>query len=598
MCTVTFIPTAAGAYLTSNRDERPDRGQALHPEQYNVNGHMLLYPKDPEAGGTWIALKDNGDAAVLLNGAFIKHLHRPPYRRSRGLVLLDVIAETNPGRQFSAMDLEGIAPFTLVLVQQGRLWECRWDGFKKYSLALDARRPYIWSSATLYDDWAALERKRWFTDWLQEHEVSGEHILRFHQYAGNGDARNSLVMNRDNQVRTVSITSVYTGREGLRMQYRDLRSGDDVERMFTGGKKDGPARKGTVLQRCRLYVRRILTRATHWEYWPSRLVYAPLYLYWLWLSLKARSFFFFSAANLGIAYAGFAQERKSDIYRLIPQQYYPRTQLCPAGVPAGIVADQLEKKGMSFPLIAKPDMGERGVQVKLLQTPEELERYCRVSRVDFLVQEYIDHPLEAGIFYYRIPGAERGHISGIAGKEFLSVTGNGRSSIASLLEKEGRGLLQLPALRATHGAALDRVLPAGRRQTIVPYGNHSRGARFTDQGHRAGEALTNMIDDLCKQVPGFYYGRLDIRFRSWEDLAQGRHFSIIELNGAGSEPTHIYDPAHSLFFAWKEICRHWRLLYRISRLNARGEGLTLMNTAEGIKMLQEHARYLKQVEQI
>src|SRR5690606_11831355 len=116
---------------------------------------------------------------------------------------------------------------------------------------------------------------------------------------------------------------------------------------------------------------------------------------------------------------GFAQERKSDIYRLLPQQCYPRTQLCPAGVPAGVVADQLEKKGMRFPLMAKPDMGERGVQVKLLRTPEELESYCRISKVDFLVQEYMDYPMEAGIFYYRIPGTVKGHISGIVGKEFL-----------------------------------------------------------------------------------------------------------------------------------------------------------------------------------
>jgi len=106
------------------------------------------------------------------------------------------------------------------------------------------------------------------------------------------------------------------------------------------------------------------------------------------------------------------------------------------------------------------------------------------------------------------------------------------------------------------------------------------------------------IDAVCRQIAGFYYGRLDIKFTSWEDLSQGKNFSIIELNGAGSEPTHIYDPAHSLFFAWKEIIRHWRLLYKISLLNAKNKKILLMTTAEGMKMLRDHARYLKLMERI
>jgi hypothetical protein len=260
--------------------------------------------------------------------------------------------------------------------------------------------------------------------------------------------------------------------------------------------------------------------------------------------------------------------------------------------------NELKDKQMSFPLIAKPDMGERGMQVKLLHAPADLEDYCRISKVDFIVQEYIDHALEAGIFYYRVPGEKRGHISGIVGKSFLSVKGDGRSTIAALLEKQDRALLQLPALRMTLGATLDIVLPKGVNRVVVPYGNHSRGALFIDESNRINAALTEVIDAVCKQIPGFYYGRMDIKFKSWEDLNQGRHFSIIELNGAGSEPTHIYDPRHSLLFAWKEICRHWKILYTISRLNAERRGLSLMDVTEGVKMLQQHTRHLKQVRQL
>lgn len=600
MCTVTFIPTAAGIHLTSNRDEQVNRGCAAEPAYFSGDGFKLIFPVDPDAGGSWIALKDNGDALVLLNGAFIKHLRKPPYRRSRGLVLLDVIKAIAPRQRFNEIDLEGIEPFTLVLFVNGMLWECRWDGFERQHLLLDAGKPYIWSSVTLYDDREILERRQWFAEWLAQRnvQISSREIFDFHQHAGKGDVRNSLVMNRENKVRTVSITSILITDSELRMRYRDLQSGNDAEKSLT--RKTTPEVKGEspITRKWQLAARRAMIRTLHWEYWPSYLVYGPLYFYWLWLSIKARSFFFFSAANPGIKNAGFAQERKSDIYKLIPQAYYPQTQFYHAGTKAEGVISQLKKRGMAFPLIAKPDMGERGVQVKLLHTIVDLENYCRLSEVDFLVQEYIDHELEAGIFYYRIPGEPGGHISGIVGKEFLSVTGDGKSTIATLLEKQDRALLQLSSLRQTQGAALDVVLEAGVRQVIVPYGNHSRGALFIDQSNKINESLTSVIDTVCRQISGFYYGRLDIKFKSWEALNKGIEFSIIELNGAGSEPTHIYDPSHSLFFAWKEVCRHWSLLYRISRLNARRKGLPLMNITAGMKMLQNHTRHLKQVRQL
>jgi hypothetical protein len=576
------------------------RGRASNPEHFSGKGYQLLFPKDPDAGGSWIALKDNGDAVVLLNGAFIKHMRQPTYRRSRGLVLLDVIAAPDPAGRFHEMDLEGIAPFTMILFVREKLWEYRWDGFQQHRLQLDTSKAYIWSSVTLYDELEAQERKQWFGDWLDQKrgQINSEEILRFHQHAGKGDVRNNLVMNRENMISTVSVTSIWIAADQLQMRYRDLQTGNEVEKIFGPTKKAGGEQKDANTRKWLLAVRRIMIRVLRWEYWPSYLIYGPVYFYWLWLSIKARSFFFFSAANPGIRNAGFAQERKSEIYTLIPQQYYPLTQFCLSGVAPETLINRLESRRMTFPLIAKPDMGERGVQVKLLHTVADLVTYCRLSKVDFIVQEYIDHAMEAGVFYYRIPGEKRGHISGIVGKEFLSVAGDGKSTIAALLEKQDRALLQLPSLRMTMGAALDIVLPAGVRQVVVPYGNHSRGALFIDQSERINDGLTDEIDTICKQIPGFYYGRLDIKFKSWEDLNEGLHFSIIELNGAGSEPTHIYDPAHSLLFAWKEICRHWKILYRISRLNAERKGLSLMNITEGMRMLQHHTRHLKQVRQL
>jgi len=623
MCTVTYIPSRDGFFLTSNRDESRHRGAALTPGVYSGGRHKLIYPKDADGGGSWIVLKENGTAAVLLNGAFQKHLRKPPYRLSRGMVLLEMMQGMDPLEGMAQMDLGGIEPFTLVLFVQGNLWECRWDGHRKHIVALDKTNPHIWSSATLYDERVAKERKGWFDQWLKDRKrIAPGDIVRFHSSAGNGDIRNDLVMNRDNELYTVSVTSIVVNGEGSRMVYNDLATGQNTVAAFDPAsmrlsgemandrgsrweRSPGNDRGsrwvndgGKRWERLKLAVRKFCIRLTHWEYWPTHLIYAPLYLYWLWLSLRARSFFFFNAANPRIENAGFTHERKSGIYQQLPSRYYPRTHFCTAGASPDEVRKQLANRALHFPLIAKPDIGERGTQVSLLRTDAQLEEYCRRSKVDFLIQEYVAYEMEAGIFYVRVPGEARGRITGIVGKEFLSVTGDGRSTMRELLVREPRSLLQLESLASRYGHLLDNVLAAGVRQVLVPYGNHCRGAKFVDCSDKMTDELTAVIDRICKRVPDFYYGRLDIKFASWDDLLQEKNFSIIELNGAGSEPTHIYDPAHSVFFAWREIIRHWRLLYRISLANAKRKKIPLMKTREGLRMLVTHTRYLKMMEQL
>jgi hypothetical protein len=219
--------------------------------------------------------------------------------------------------------------------------------------------------------------------------------------------------------------------------------------------------------------------------------------------------------------------------------------------------------------------------------------YVNKSKVDFLLQEFISYKNEAGIFYCRMPGENRGFISGIVEKEFLTVTGDGTSTIHQLLQKDKRFILQLPALEKMYKERLDAVLMQDESCLLVPYGNHARGAKFIDASFLADEALTTVIDNVCQTIPGFYFGRLDIRFNNWEELKQGKNFSIIELNGAGSEPTHMYDPCHSILFAWKEIVRHWKILYKISVLNHKHYQIDYMNFSSGVRMLHENSRYVK-----
>ncbi len=333
----------------------------------------------------------------------------------------------------------------------------------------------------------------------------------------------------------------------------------------------------------------------NWEYWPFNLLYGPIYLYWIWLMLRARSAFFFNTSNPLIRNGGFLLESKKEIYDLIPACYYPATLLFPAGTPVQQITDEMQSKGLTFPVIAKPDIGMRGLMVQKIGSVVELAAYASLSRVEFLVQEFVDYEQEAGIFYYRYPGEERGRISGIVGKEFLTVTGDGTSTIEMLLKKDSRYILQLDTLKETHAATLSEILPNNEQRLLVPYGNHCRGSKFIDISHLNSDTLEHAIDAICREIPEFYFGRLDIRYKNWEDLLAGKNLSIIELNGAGSEPTHIYDPAHSVFFAWKEIIRHWNILYRVSRLNHQRLQLPYMKFSSGIKMLRDNGAYVKSI---
>jgi hypothetical protein len=286
-------------------------------------------------------------------------------------------------------------------------------------------------------------------------------------------------------------------------------------------------------------------------------------------------------------------ESKKEIYDLIPAVYYPPTLFFKAGTGSEKIIAVINEKRLQFPLIGKPDIGMQGKSVKKLTDRAMLLEYAFQSKVDFLVQEFVPYKNEVGIFYYRYPGEAKGHISGIVEKEFLAITGDGVSGMESILQKEKRYILQLPVLRKTYGSELKNVLKYGEEFLLVPYGNHVRGAKFIDASHLIDEEITRTIDHICRQVEGFYFGRLDIRYNLWKELKEGKNFSIIELNGAGSEPTHMYDPKHSIFFAWKEIIRHLNILLRISRINHRLLKKPYMNISAGLEMLKANKRYVK-----
>jgi hypothetical protein len=328
-------------------------------------------------------------------------------------------------------------------------------------------------------------------------------------------------------------------------------------------------------------------KITNWEYWPFQIVYIPIYFLWAFYSLKAKSIFFFNASNPTIKNGGFMMESKKAIYDLIPQRYYPKTELIKEGTSLAEIEKIIEEAEIKYPLIAKPDVGLRGSGVKKIDTIEDLKAYSHKANFDYVIQDLIPFENEIGIFYVRYPDEKTGRITGIVSKEFLIVTGNGFSTIEELIKENPRYELQLKVLKQEYGSKLLDILPKGEKLNLVPYGNHARGAKFIDGSHWITPKLTETIDEMCLQIPGFYFGRLDVMYNTLEELEQGKNFSIVELNGAASEPTHIYDPKHSLLFAWKELARHITFMYEISVLNHK-KGSPYLPHKEGMKEYRLH----------
>lgn len=280
-------------------------------------------------------------------------------------------------------------------------------------------------------------------------------------------------------------------------------------------------------------------------------------------------------------------ESKKEIYDIIPNQYYPKTELIQEKTDFQRVISQIENAKIDFPFIAKPDIGLRGSAVKKIQSTAELQDYHNKANFDYLIQDLIPYKNEIGIFYVRFPNEEKGKITGIVAKEYLIVEGDGKSRIVDLIKANPRYELQLKVLWREYGDQLNEVLKVGEKRNLVPYGNHARGAKFIDASNKISQQLTDVMNEVCLQIPEFYFGRIDLMYNTWEELEKNKNFLIVELNGAGSEPTHIYDPKHSLFFAWKELARHITYMYKISVANHQ-RGFPYLSHKEGMKQYRLH----------
>lgn len=231
MCTVSFVPLQNGFLLTSNRDEKSYRPTIL-PQVYTENEIKLLYPKDEKAGGTWIVAREDSTYLILLNGAFINHTKLPSYRKSRGIILLEISKEKNPLLYFQEMNLENIEPFTLIIFQKKTLTEVKWDGNEKHVFDKSIKQPHIWSSSTLYSRKQKNLRKLWFEEFCRYNApLSAEKILSFHSSTQSNNTEYGLVINRQDHTKTVSITQLLLRNNEVEMTYVDRINNTTTEKI-------------------------------------------------------------------------------------------------------------------------------------------------------------------------------------------------------------------------------------------------------------------------------------------------------------------------------------------------------------------------------
>lgn len=341
----------------------------------------------------------------------------------------------------------------------------------------------------------------------------------------------------------------------------------------------GVAAVAKAENRTRIAIR--FARLRRWEFWPSWLFNAPVVAWAALLAIRYRGLTVFTAANPGIEDGGVVGESKSAILAMLPQEWVmPWAAIAPGDLDARIAGlrEVVDARGWRYPLVFKPDQGERGNGVRWVESESAARDYLSREPRTVIVQVPHDGPFEAGVFYVRHPGAERGYVFSITDKRFPVVTGDGTSTVAGLIQGHPRYRLQASTFLARHGHQADRVPAAGEVVRLARAGNHAQGTEFRDGSGLSTAALEARVDEIARRVDGFYFGRFDVRYRDVQAFREGREFAIIELNGVTSEATHIYDPSGSLLAAWATLMRQWSIAFAIGAANrARGYRVTTLS---------------------
>jgi hypothetical protein len=334
-------------------------------------------------------------------------------------------------------------------------------------------------------------------------------------------------------------------------------------------------------------------RLYRWEFWPPYLFYPPVVAYIAYLGIKFRSWTLFTAANPAIPAGGFVGESKNEILKHLTNAapWLPCSTLLPCGVPSQRVAEAekfMLQHGLYFPVVLKPDAGQRGSGVSVVRSFRQLQEYLTHASFPTILQEYLPGE-EYGVFYYRYPGERHGRVFSVTEKRMPVLIGDGRRTLEELVLADDRAVCMSDFYLRKNAERTQQVPAAGERVQLVEIGTHCRGAIFLDGGDTITPALEEVIDRIAKTFDGFFFGRFDIRVPSRQDFMAGRNMKIVELNGVTSEATHIYDPKLSLRDAYRVLFRQWRIAFEIGNLN-RAHGVRPASLANLINMTREYRR--------
>lgn len=318
---------------------------------------------------------------------------------------------------------------------------------------------------------------------------------------------------------------------------------------------------------------------SRFEFWPAWAFYAPVWVWAALLSIRHRGVRLPLLSNPLFPAGGLVGEVKSDILDRIGPEGRPyvarymsltRDDAGP-GEAAGAALAAAAADGLGLPLVAKPELGCRGVGVRPIRTPEQLIDYLAAfpQGERYLLQRMVDEEGEAGVFYLREPGRERGRVVSLTLKYFPYVHGDGVRSLRELIDADPRAGRVAHLYLDRHRERLGEVLPPGRAFRLAFAGSHSRGAIFRNGNDLITAAMSERFDAIARSIPEFWFGRFDVRFADIEELRRGLGFTIVECNGAGAEATHIWDSRTRLRDAWITLFRQYAALWRIGAHNRR-----------------------------
>jgi membrane protein DedA with SNARE-associated domain len=325
--------------------------------------------------------------------------------------------------------------------------------------------------------------------------------------------------------------------------------------------------------RRRLQAPVFIRRWTRWEFWPAWLFYIPVGVYYTWLAIRYRGLSVPTCANPGIAAGGFIGESKLEILDQL-RRNTPQFTAEAFLVDGQTTSDRLlslhrlcREHKITLPFILKPDVGQRGNGVKLIRSMRAALEYLEEVAAPIVLQRYVAGPGEAGVFYYRLPNESHGHIFAITEKIFPVIIGDGTHTVEELIRADERAALMARIYIQRFASRRSEIPASGEILKLVETGNHAQGCIFRDGSHLHTEALERVIDQISQKLPGFFIGRYDIRYENEDEFEQGRNFQIVELNGATSEATSIYDARNSLFSAYRMLFQQWRLVFAIGATN-------------------------------